>query len=291
MQKKILVTGANGQLGKEIRRRGEAYPQFQFVYVDIDDLDLTDADRVSEYIAGNAFRYIVNCAAYTAVDKAEEDAAHAWKVNCDAILYLAWAARKAGATVIHISTDYVFDGTSSRPYREDDPVHPQSVYGKSKLAGETALTTYCPQSIIIRTAWLYSTSGSNFVKTMIRLGKEKDTLTVVSDQRGTPTYAGDLAGAILDIIVHAETHENLPAGVFHYSNEGETNWYAFAVKIHELAGIRDCNILPVSTADYPTTAKRPAYSVLDKDKIRQTFRLTIPDWEASLQTCINELIK
>lgn len=291
MQKKILVTGTKGQLGNEIRLLSETYPQFQFVYVDIDDLDLTDEGKVSKYIAENAFHYIINCAAYTAVDKAEDDLETAYKVNRNAVMYLAQAAHQANAKIIHISTDYVFDGTAVKPYRENDRVNPQSIYGKSKLEGEDILRKFCPESIIIRTAWLYSTFGNNFVKTMIRLGKEKDALNVVSDQLGTPTYAGDLAKAILDIIVWIEQKENMPVGIFHYSNEGEISWYDFAVKIHELAGIKDCKITPVPTSAYPTRAKRPAYSILDKHKITQTFQLKIPDWKTSLQKCINELTK
>jgi dTDP-4-dehydrorhamnose reductase len=289
MQKKILVTGANGQLGNEIRSLSDGYPQFCFFYVDIRELDLTDAGKVSEYIAENRFHYIINCAAYTAVDKAEEDEAAAYKINCDAVRYLAEAAQKVNAKIIHVSTDYVFDGKANKPYQTNSPVNPQSVYGKSKLEGEIALTRYCPESIIIRTAWLYSAFGNNFVKTMIRLGKEKDTLHVVSDQKGTPTYAGDLAKAILDMIVWVERKELLPVGIFHYSNEGETSWYDFAVKIHQLAGIKNCTIVPVPTTAYPTKAKRPMYSVLDKHKTVQTFQLKIPNWETSLQKCINEL--
>jgi dTDP-4-dehydrorhamnose reductase len=291
MQKKILITGANGQLGNEIRTLTDDYSEFHFSFIDIEDLDLTDAGKVSGYIAENQFHYIINCAAYTAVDKAEEDEETACKINRDAVMYLAKAANKANAKIIHISTDYVFDGKADKPYRENQPVNPQSVYGKSKLEGENVLAMYCPESIIIRTAWLYSSFGNNFVKTMIRLGKEKDTLNVVSDQIGTPTYAKDLAKAVLDIICWIERKENLPVGIFHYSNEGEISWYNFAVKIYELAGIKNCKITPVPTTAYPTKAQRPMYSVLDKHKITQTFQLKIPDWKTSLQRCINELTK
>ncbi len=289
MQKKTLVTGANGQLGNEIRLLSGQFPQFQFTFVDIDTLDLTNQQEVEKYIVNNNFNYIINCAAYTAVDKAEDDKETAFKVNRDAMSYLARAAQKIKAKIIHISTDYVYDGNATKPYKENDPVNPQSVYGESKLEGENELRKFCPESIIIRTSWLYSTFGNNFVKTMIRLGREKESLNVVSDQIGTPTYAKDLAQAILHIITWVETKENLPVGIFHYSNKGEISWYDFAVKIHELAGIKNCHISPVPTSSYPTKAKRPAYSVLDKHKIEQTFQLEVPDWRISLQNCIKQM--
>ncbi len=287
--KKILITGANGQLGNEIRVISALFPQFQFIFTDIDTLDLCNKEEVDYFVGSNSFGYIVNCAAYTAVDRAEDDEETAYTVNRDAVMHLAQSAQKIGAKIIHISTDYVFDGKASVPYRETDTTHPQSVYGKSKLAGEEILKKYCPESIIIRTAWLYSSFGNNFVKTMIRLGKEKDSLNVVYDQKGTPTYAADLALTIMEIISWVEKKENLPIGIYHYSNAGETNWYDFALKIHELAGITTCRVSPVTTEEYPVKASRPQYSVLDKHKIQQTFQLTIPHWEESLKKCITIL--
>ena len=289
MQKKIWVTGANGQLGTEIRGLSEKYSQFVFIFSDIDTLDLTDASKVSQFMEENQFNYVINCAAYTAVDKAEEDVTLAYQVNRNSIGYIAETAQQINAKVIHISTDYVFDGEGSEPYRETDPTNPQSVYGKSKLEGEEILRKSCPESIIIRTAWLYSSHGNNFVKTMMRLGRERESLNVVADQKGTPTYAGDLAQAVLDIITWVEHKENLPVGIYHYSNLGEITWYDFALKIHELAGITGCKVAPVGTDEYPVKAKRPQYSVLNKNKIQQTFQLQIPDWEDSLKKCISIL--
>ena len=289
MQKKIWVTGANGQLGREIRDLSENYSQFVFIFSDIDTLDLTDSSKVSQFMEENQFNYVINCAAYTAVDKAEEDVTLAYQVNRDSIGYIAKTAQQINAKVIHISTDYVFDGEGDKPYQETDPTNPQSVYGKSKLEGEEILREYCPESIIIRTAWLYSSHGNNFVKTMMRLGRERESLNVVADQKGTPTYAGDLAQAVLEIIVWVERKENLPVGIYHYSNLGEITWYDFALKIHELAGITNCKVAPVGTDEYPVKAKRPQYSVLNKNKIQQTFQLQIPDWEDSLKKCISIL--
>ena len=287
MQKKIWVTGSNGQLGSMLDLLSGNYPQFSFVFSDIDTLDLTDSSKVEQYMKEHQFNYVINCAAYTAVDKAEDDVELAYKVNLDAIGHIAKIAQETGTKVIHISTDYVFDGTGNRPYKEIDKTNPQSVYGSSKLEGEEILRRYCPESIIIRTAWLYSEFGNNFVKTMIRLGKEKESLNVIADQTGTPTYAGDLAQAILDIIVWIEKKENLPIGIYHYSNMGKTSWYDFTLKIHEIAGITTCNVNPVTTEEYPVKAKRPQYSVLDKNKIQQTFQLQIPAWEDSLKKCIS----
>ncbi len=287
MQKKILVTGANGQLGSEIKELHADYHQFKFVFTDLDTLDLQNEKKVEHFIEKNKFHYIINCAAYTAVDKAEEDHETAYKINCDAVKYLAVSAQKTHSIIIHISTDYVFDGQSKRPYKETDQTNPQSIYGKSKLEGENILKKYCPESIIIRTSWLYSQFGNNFVKTMIRLGKEKDSLNVVADQKGTPTYAADLAKTIMEIITWVEQKENLPVGIYHYSNMGETTWYDFAVAIHELSNILGCEVKPVTTQEYPVKASRPAYSVFDKNKIQQTFQLIIPDWKESLKKCIS----
>ena len=285
MTQSILITGAKGQLGCELQELFPFYPQYRFFPTDIDTLDLCDKEAIESFINKNDISYIVNCAAYTAVDKAEDDSDLCCRINRDAVQNLAEAAHRK-AKIIHISTDYVFDGTSGKPLRETDKTNPQSVYGKSKLEGEQVLLKTAPDSIIIRTAWLYSSFGNNFVKTMIRLGKEKESLNVVCDQIGTPTYAADLAKAILQIIDESEKYKSFPAGIYHYSNEGVCSWYDFCLKIHELAGITICKVHPVSTAGYPTKAARPQYSVLDKTKIKETFHLTIPPWEESLERCL-----
>ncbi|MCL1932603.1 MAG: dTDP-4-dehydrorhamnose reductase [Candidatus Azobacteroides sp.] len=287
MQPLILITGAKGQLGCELQKLISLYPQYRFFPADIDTIDLCDKEALEGFAKKNRINYIINCAAYTAVDKAEDDIASCYRVNRDAVRNLAEVA--AGkAKIIHISTDYVFDGTSQRPLRETDEPNPQSVYGKSKLEGEQMLLKTAPDnSIIIRTAWLYSSFGNNFVKTMIRLGKEKESINVVSDQIGTPTYAADLAKAVLRIIEESEEKNTFQSGIYHYSNEGVCSWYDFCLKIHELAGINTCKVRPVSTAEYPTKAIRPAYSVLDKTKIKATFHLTIPTWEESLESAIH----
>jgi dTDP-4-dehydrorhamnose reductase len=283
--KRILVTGANGQLGNEMRVLAKNIDSFEFDFTDVDELDLCNAEKVMEYFQKNRPVYIVNCAAYTAVDKAEEDTELCWKVNRDAVANLAKAATAVGAVVLHVSTDYVFDGSNSRPYLETDPVCPASAYGRSKLDGETMLLKYCPDSIIVRTAWLYSVYGNNFVKTMIRLGKERDCLNVVSDQIGTPTYAADLAKALMKIIQESEKGR-FKSGIYHFSNDGVCSWYDFTLKIHQLAGITSCKVSPISSKDYPAKANRPAYSVLSKDKIKADYGITVPQWEDSLAACI-----
>ncbi|MDR1682796.1 MAG: dTDP-4-dehydrorhamnose reductase [Candidatus Symbiothrix sp.] len=288
MAKNILITGAKGQLGSELSNLFENYPELRFFPTDIDTLDLTDKQAISDFVSANQIDYVVNCAAYTAVDKAEDDADLCYKINRDAVQNLAEAA-VGKAKILHVSTDYVFAGDGNRPYIETDPTNPQSVYGKSKRAGEEILLQVCPESIIVRTAWLYSIYGNNFVKTMIRLGKERSDLNVVSDQKGTPTYAADLAQALLSIINFSEKNQNFPAGIYHYSNEGITSWFEFTQKIHELAGITACTVHPIPTDQYPTKAARPMYSVLDKTKIKQTFNLAIPQWENSLDKCIGLL--
>ena len=289
MSKNILITGSNGQLGSEIRELVADYPNFHFFATDIPELDLSDKSKIAEFIEKNNINYIINCAAYTAVDKAEDDIETCYLVNRDCVKNLAEAA-SGKAKIIHISTDYVFDGTGELPYNEDDTTNPQSIYGKSKLEGEQVLMKICPESIIIRTAWLYSTFGNNFVKTMIKLGKEKDSLNVVSDQRGTPTNAADLAKSILDIITFSEKTEIFPSGIYHYSNEGACSWYDFCLKIHKLAGISACKVKPVATSDYPTKATRPMYSVLNKTKIKSVFQMEIPEWELSLKKFFTKII-
>ncbi len=286
--KNILITGANGQLGNEMRILFPSYSQFEFFPTDIAELDLCDKVAVENFIIEKNIDYIVNCAAYTAVDKAEDELELCYEINRDAVENLALAASQR-AKIIHVSTDYVFDGKGNRPYKETDPTHPQSVYGNSKKAGEDILLKNCKESIIIRTAWLYSSFGNNFVKTMIRLGNERDSLNVVADQTGTPTYAADLAQAIMHIIVRSEEKRSFIPGIYHYSNEGVCSWYDFTLKIHELSGIKSCKVSPITTEQYPTKAKRPMYSVLDKTKIKDTFDLQVSEWEESLKSCIKLL--
>ena len=238
----VLVTGANGQLGHSLQARANRYPAFAFHFTDVDTLDLCDAEAVRRYVVDNHVNYILNCAAYTAVDKAESNEALCERINRDAVRHLGEAAQAVGAKVIHISTDYVFDGTNCRPYVEADPTCPISVYGRTKLAGEEALRAVCPEAVIIRTAWLYSEYGNNFVKTVLRLGAERDELRFIFDQVGTPTYAGDLADAMLTIVAQAEEGHFVP-GIYHFSNEGVCSWYDFTVKILQLA--QQAALLPV----------------------------------------------
>jgi len=279
--KKILITGSNGQLGSEMKVISALYPEYQFLYTDVAELDLTNAQAVESFFAENKPDAVVNCAAYTAVDKAEDDVELCYKINRDAIENLGRASKENGAVLIHVSTDYVFDGTSYIPYTEDMPVCPASVYGKSKLAGEDALLAVNPESVIVRTSWLYSSFGNNFVKTMLKLGKERDSLNVIFDQVGTPTYAADLAEAIMKIVVS----EKIIPGIYHFSNEGVCSWYDFTKTIHALAGIQ-CNVQPIETKDYPTRTPRPHYSVLNKGKIKAVYGIQIPYWRDSLEKCI-----
>jgi dTDP-4-dehydrorhamnose reductase len=287
--KNILVTGAYGQLGNEVRILSANYPEYNFMFTDVDSLDITDKNELIDFVTGNDIRYIINCAAYTAVDKAEDDSELCEKINATAVKNLGLAAAEAGAGIIHVSTDYVFDGTSCHPYSEDMPTKPCSVYGKTKLKGEKNLLKACPNAIIIRTAWLYSPFGNNFVKTMIKLGSERESLTVIFDQVGTPTYALDLADAILKAMDQTIDTDHEKGGVYHFSNEGVCSWYDFTIKIHKIAGIKTCKVNPIETKDYPTKAARPHYSVLNKSKIKQTFNISIPHWEESLKNCIKEL--
>lgn len=286
--KRILVTGANGQLGNEMRLLAANYPTFTFDFTDVDELDLCDPLAVTDYCLRTKPAYIVNCAAYTAVDKAEDDAETCFKINRDAIANIARAASEIRAKVLHVSTDYVFDGTNHVPYLETDPVNPTSTYGRSKLEGEEQLTNICPQSVILRTSWLYSPFGNNFVKTMIRLGKEREQLSVVFDQIGSPTFAGDLAVALMQIVESSEKGTFVP-GIYHYSNEGVCSWYDFTISIHRQVGITTCQVLPIETKDFPAKAPRPAYSVLNKSKIKAVYGITIPHWETSLAACIAQL--
>ena len=282
--KNILITGANGQLGNEMRVLSAEYPEYAYFFTDVAELDICDEQAVMEFVQANDIHVIVNCAAYTAVDKAEENVELCTRLNADAVGYLAKAAEACGAEFIQISTDYVFDGTAHVPYRETASTCPDSVYGHTKLAGEQNALTLCSRSMVIRTAWLYSTFGNNFVKTMIRFGRERDSLGVIFDQVGTPTYARDLARAIF-----AAIRQGVMPGVYHFSNEGVCSWYDFTKAIHGLAGIADCKVKPLHTEEYPTLAKRPHYSVLDKTKIKETYHIEIPYWMDSLESCIAEL--
>lgn len=280
----ILVTGANGQLGSELRKIGFSALDEVF-YTDVAELDITDYAAVERFVKDKEIDTIINCAAYTAVDKAEEEPQLAAKINTEAVTNLARAAAKEGCLLIHISTDYVFDGTGTKPYSEKDKPCPVSVYGKTKLAGEEAILKSRCFHIIIRTAWLYSSFGNNFVKTILRLASERPEINVVSDQVGSPTYAGDLAAAIVAIMDNEERIEH--EGIYHYSNEGVCSWYDFAAEIVRLSG-KECRVKPVTTAEYPTKTQRPAYSVLDKSKIKKTFGIEIPAWKDALAKMMNE---
>ncbi len=287
----ILVTGSNGQLGNEIRILSKNFSNFNFYFTDVDELDITDLAAIENFMKQNPTHYIINCAAYTAVDKAEEDSAKAALINQLAVHNLAVTAQNFDSKLIQISTDYVFDGRNYRPYKETDQTNPQSVYGFSKAAGEKNIAEEMSSDyMIIRTSWLYSSFGNNFVKTMRKLGKERDELNIIFDQIGTPTYARDLAHAILTIINKVENKtSNFISGIYHYSNEGVASWYDFAKEIMQISQI-NCKINPIETKDYPTPAKRPFYSVLNKAKIKKNYDIEIPYWKDSLKLCI-ELLK
>ena len=287
---KIIVTGSKGQLGSSIQEISTEYPDFTFIFTDIEELDICDSMEVDKFFAREKPFAVVNCAAYTAVDKAEKEKDLAKKINHDAVVNLVNGCKKTGAKLIHISTDYLFDGNKSTPYHEKDIVRPQSVYGITKLEGETAILRAEIKSIIIRTSWLYSAFGNNYVKTMLKLGKERDQLGIVSDQVGTPTYAGDLAKVILDIL-RMSVRENKPfvPGIYHYSNEGVASWYDFSKAIFEIYQGINCLVNPIDTASYPTPASRPAYSVLNKSKIKTTFAIENPYWRDSLKVCLSKL--
>jgi dTDP-4-dehydrorhamnose reductase len=284
-RQKILVTGANGQLGRELQQLAPAFPQFEFIFADRTTLNLDNPGTVTDIFTREQPAWCINCAAYTAVDKAESEKDLAFLINGEAVGHLAAACRATNTRLIHISTDYVFDGLSATPLKESDPTNPINTYGASKLAGEQQALQHNPDAtLIIRTSWVYSEFGNNFVKTMIRLMKEKPAINVVSDQIGSPTYAADLAAAILHIIA-APT---FVPGRYHYSNEGEISWYQFASAIRDLTH-STCTVNPIPTSQYPTPAKRPHYSLLDKSLIRDTYHLSIPDWRPSLITCLARL--
>lgn len=280
----ILITGCNGQLGNEMQLLENENPQHTYYNTDVAELDITNQLAIEQFVADHQIDGIVNCAAYTAVDKAEDNEELCTKLNAEAPAYLAHAIGKRGGWMIQISTDYVFDGTNHTPYTEDEDTCPNSVYGKTKLVGELNVQKLCERSMIIRTAWLYSTFGNNFVKTMIRLGNEKPELGVIFDQIGTPTYARDLAQVIMTAI-----NKGIVPGIYHFSNEGVISWYDFTKAIHRIAGITTCHVHPLHTSEYPTPAARPHYSVLDKTKIKQTYGIEVPYWEESLRECIAKL--
>ena len=281
---RILITGCNGQLGNEMQLLEKENPQHTYFNTDVAELDITDQTAVERFVGEHEIDGIVNCAAYTAVDKAEANEALCQKLNAEAPAYLARTVGQRGGWMIQISTDYVFDGTKHTPYTEDDDTCPNSVYGRTKLVGELNVQKLCERSMIIRTAWLYSTFGNNFVKTMIRLGREKPELGVIFDQIGTPTYARDLAVAIMTAV-----NEGIVPGIYHFSNEGVISWYDFTKAIHRIAGIKDCKVRPLHTSEYPTPANRPHYSVLDKTRIKTVYGIEIPYWEESLAECIAKL--
>jgi len=287
---KIIVTGSKGQLGRSIQEIAPEYPELSFVFTDVEELDICDATKVSEFFAGENPAAVVNCAAYTAVDKAEKETALAGAINHLAVANLARACKYSGAKLIHISTDYLFDGNKSTPYHEKDIVRPQSVYGITKLEGETAILRADIKAIVIRTSWLYSAYGNNFVKTMLRLGKEKEQLGVVCDQVGTPTFAGDPAKGIVCFPTKTATDsKHFVPGIYHYSNEGAASWYDFTKAIFEYQTGITCRVNPIDTLAYPTPAARPAYSVLNKSKIKTTFAIEIPYWRDSLKVCLIKL--
>ena len=281
----ILITGCNGQLGNEMQLLEKEDAANNYFNTDVAELDITNVEAIEQFLAANNIDGIVNCAAYTAVDKAEANEEFCTLLNAEAPGYLAHAIEKRGGWMIQISTDYVFDGTQHLPYQEDEDTCPNSVYGRTKLVGEFNVLKLCPQSMVIRTAWLYSTFGNNFVKTMIRLGNERPELGVIADQIGTPTYARDLARIIMTAI-----SKGIQPGIYHFTNEGVASWYDFTKAIHRLAGITTCHVRPLHTSEYPTAAQRPPYSVLDKTKIKQTYGIEIPYWEESLKECIDKLM-
>ena len=282
----ILVTGANGQLGNEMRRLGAVSPN-NYIFTDVAELDITDATAVSEAVKGNGIEIIVNCAAYTNVDKAESDEAVAVLINATAVANLAAAMKEVGGTLFHVSTDYVFGLDGNTPRHEDMPTAPLGVYGRTKLMGEEAIEKSGCKALVFRTAWLYSEYGNNFLKTMMRLTAEREQLNVVFDQVGTPTYAGDLALAIFSIIEAGVYDGN--EGIYHFSNEGVCSWYDFAVEIAAVAGNTDCRIEPCHSCEFPSPVTRPPYSVLDKTKIKKTFDIDIPHWRESMEYCIKRI--
>ena len=280
--KNILVTGANGQLGNECKVLASQHIQARFVFTDVEELSITDEAAINKIFSENKFDYCINAAAYTAVDNAEKDETLARAINATAVGYLALACEKYNCRLIHISTDYVFDGEKQHGYDEDNATDPINVYGATKLEGEILALELCSNSIVIRTSWVYSYFGKNFVKTMMKLMQEREEISVVNDQIGKPTYAADLAATIFKIIFE---NENPQSGVYHFSNEGIISWYDFAVAIKEI-GNYTCKVNPILSSAYPVPAKRPHFSILNTTKIKNTFSVQIPDWRESLQKCM-----
>jgi dTDP-4-dehydrorhamnose reductase len=281
MIKRVLVTGKNGQLGQSLQKIAGDYPQFDFIFVGRDELDLAHSETITAFFADKKFDAIINCAAHTAVDKAESEPQLAGQINHLAVKQLAHIAKQMDAMLIHISTDYVFDGTSHKPYMETDPTNPKNVYGLTKLKGEQAIN---PKGTIIRTSWVYSEFGNNFVKTMLRLGQDRDSLNIIFDQIGSPTYATDLAEACLAVI--ARNYSDV--AIYHYSNEGVCSWYDFAKAIFQIANI-NCQVNPIEAKYYPAPAKRPYYSIMNKAKIKKSYNLAIPYWRDSLKVCLSQI--
>jgi dTDP-4-dehydrorhamnose reductase len=279
--KSVLITGANGQLGQSLKEISILYPSISFKFVNSGELDVTDGEKVNFFFDGASYDYCINCAAYTAVDRAEKDKVIAHKVNVDGVANLVEACNNTNTILIHISTDFVFEGNQNRPYTEEDEANPLSVYGKTKLDGEGEIINNLNKFFIIRTSWLYSEYGSNFIKTMLKLGKDRIELSVVGDQIGTPTYAKDLAEVLLKIIID----NNQYYGVYHYSNEGEISWYDFAKEIFEIARY-SIKLNKISSSEYPTPAVRPMYSVLNKEKIVKNLKVTVPNWKTSLKQAL-----
>ena len=285
----VLITGASGQLGSEIASISSLYPKMNFFFATSKTIDICDFNELESYVLQNKINSIINCAAYTQVDKAEEEFELAAKVNIVGVANLVKVLKKNHGSLIHVSTDYVFDGKSYIPYKESDTTNPLGVYGETKLKGEEKIINSTINAIIIRTSWLYSEFGNNFVKTMLRLGNNRESLGVIADQVGTPTNAKDLAFACLDILSkHEELNKN--GSIYHYSNEGAATWYDFAAAIMEISKT-DCLLLPIETKDYPTLAIRPQYSILNKSNIKNDFELSILNWRESLEKCIKKIQK
>lgn len=291
-QKTIVVTGAAGQIGQELQALASIFNNYYFLFTNRDQLDITDKASVQHFFESNTIHYCINCAAYTGVDRAESEPEQAYKINVEGVANLAEACKMAGAPLIHFSSDYVYHNGQNTPLKESDPTHPQSIYARTKLEGEQAALAIGGDVMILRTSWVYSSFGNNFVKTMLRLGRERPELRVVYDQIGTPTYARDLAKAVLDIIQKIEKGDadrSLLHDVYNYSNEGVTSWYDFAKAIFEITQI-DCKVMPIETKDYPTPAARPPYSVLHKAKIKEVFGVEGSHWREELQSCLSLLL-
>jgi len=283
---KVLITGSNGQLGNEIRVLAPMYPAIEMTFTDVDELDICDAGAVDAFVNASSFDVVINCAAYTAVDKAETDKDLAFRINALAVGNLARACAKKNICLVHVSTDYVFDGTNHKPYTESDPVKPLGAYGLTKWQGEEEVRQHAQNAVIIRTSWLYSSFGHNFVKTILRLAAERDSLGIVFDQVGTPTYAADLAKVILDGIPKFLSYKEIVT--FHFSNEGVASWYDLAYLVVKSEGLH-CRVSPILSAEYPTAAARPHYSVLDKTKIKKELQINIPDWHDGLTRCLEKI--